>query len=80
MPQVLSTLFMIGWRIKNWTGCRNALKIVCIGLLYPLTVPALSIYYSGKLLFVGEDKGYQTGMKGFKIFEHLGQYFLFNIL
>ena len=52
-----------------------------LALLYPLTVPAVSIYWAAKELFLGEDKEENlTVMKALKMFEHLGQYFLFNIL
>jgi len=45
-----------------------------MALLYPLLVPAVSIYYSGKLLLGGEDKhDWLTGMKRGKLFEHLGE-------
>ena len=44
-------------------------------LLYPLVVPAESIYWAARELFWGEDKEYiLTEMKGLKMFEHLGQY------
>ena len=53
-------------------GCGEALQNVFLALLYPLSVPALSIYESGKLLLQGED---QTGTRAWRLFEHLGQYF-----
>ena len=51
-----------------------------LGLLYPLVVPATSIYYSAKLLLGGEDdEEWLTRMKGLKMLEHLGQYCHFSI-
>ena len=42
-------------------------------LVYPLVVPAGSIYWAAKELFWGEDEEeILTTMKGFKMFEHLG--------
>ena len=67
--------------ITDWTGCGDALMRVFIALLYPLGVPALSIYYAARELFWGKDKEEDLNeMKGLKMFEHLGQYFLFSIL
>ena len=54
---------------------------VFLALLYPLTVPAISIYYSGKLLLGGEDEYDRlTRMTAWKIGELIGQDFLFIIL
>ena len=57
---------------------------VFFGLFYPLIVPAISIFLSGKLLLGSNDFSNEDNqlifMKGLKIFEHLGQYFLFSIL
>ena len=50
-------------------------------LVYPLSVPAASIYWAARELFWGEDQEESlTRMKGWKIFEHLGQYFRFRNL
>ena len=64
-------------------GCGEILKmnlefVFLYVLLYPLAVPATSLYVSAKLLRGGEDeKDDQTTVKGLKMFEHLGQYFPF---
>ena len=51
-----------------------------LALLYPLWVPTQSIYYAARELFWGKDKEDDlTAMKGLKMFEHLGLYFLFSI-
>ena len=81
LPQALFALFVIVRNIKNRDGCRDALKVLFGALLYPLVVPALSIYWAARELFLGEDKEGDLGwMKAMKMFEHLGQYFLFSIL
>ena len=67
--------------IKDREGCGSVLESLFYALLYPLKVPATSIYYSGKLLLGGEDEdGDLTFTKKVKMFERLGQYFLFIIL
>ena len=61
-------------------GCGCALGGVFFGLLYPLCLPAASIYFSDREVFWGEDEEDDLAMiKILKIFEHLGQYFLFSI-
>ena len=91
MPQAISTLFLMVAIMMFWNGCRDALQYVFLyGLLYPLVVPAMSIYYSAKLLLGGKDEDdwlttikdeeMLTGLKAFKVWEHFGPYFLFNIL
>ena len=82
LPQLLSTLFTIVTSIKNRGRCGDTLLYVFVGgLLYPLALPISSIYLSASQLLTGEDEEERlTSMKGMKIFEHLGQYFLFIIL
>merc|ERR1719507_775530 len=70
LPQALATLFMIVINTTDRPGCGEALQNVFLALLYPLSVPALSIYESGKLLFRGQD---QTGTRAWRLFEHLGE-------
>ena len=69
----LSTLFMIVYSIKKRQGCGDALVGLFTALLYPLSIPAVSIYYSGKVLLGWEDKNdWLEVIKGAKMFEHLG--------
>ena len=57
-------------------GCGPALQNVFLALLYPLSVPAVSIYEWGKLILGGDDEETtQTGTKSWRMFEHLGQHF-----
>ena len=71
LPQALSALFLKV--IKYRDGCRIALLGLFLTLLYPLYVPAASIYWAARELFLGEDREEDlTEMKGFKMFEHLG--------
>ena len=85
LPPGLCALFTIAVMIiqSNWrdVGCEEALLGVALALSYHLTVPAVSIYLAAKELFFGQDKERdQTTAKALKMFEHLGQYFLFRIL
>merc|ERR1711879_547754 len=74
LPQALCALAGIVISMKDRLGCGDALLGVFTSLLYPLYVPAMSIYYSGKLLLGGEDEGDNlTNMKVLKMFEHLGE-------
>ena len=75
LPQVLCPLFWAVLAIKRGECGGDELKAVFVSLLYPLTVPAISIYYSGKLLHRGEneeDREMLNKMTGLKIFENLG--------
>ena len=73
LPQALCALYEIVWSIKNRKGCGDILEELFIALLYPLVVPALSIYWAARELFWGKDKEEElTEMKGYKMFEHLG--------
>ena len=81
LPPGLAALWLIVWGIKERLGCGDVLLGVFFGLFYPLTVPAFSIYWAVKELFLGEDKeSGLTTVKGLKMFEHLGEYLLFSIL
>ena len=82
LPQLLSTLFVIVMVIKHGERCGDALGMVFLsGPLYPLLVPARTIVLAGRQLLSGENKENDlAAMKGMKMFEHLGQYFLFIIL
>ena len=89
LPQSLYALVAIVWSIKDRTrfvhvfnlslitkhrsGCGDALYGLFLALLYPLVVPAISIYCAARELFWGEDYEKDlTDMKGLKMFEILG--------
>ena len=79
MPPGLCALYIIFWSILNRKGCGGALLVaVSLAALYPVFVPTGSIYLAARELFWGKDG--EGLMKRLKMFEHLGQYFLFNIL
>ena len=79
MPPGLCALYIILWSILNRKGCGDALLVaVSLAALYPVFVPAGSIYLAARELFWGKNS--EGLMKRLKMFEHLGQYFLFNIL
>ena len=67
---------------KSRDCCGKSLLVlssVALALSYPLVVPVVSVYYSGKVLLGGEDEGDRlTTMKQLKMFEHLGEYFLLS--
>ena len=71
LPQGLCTLVAIIGSIKNREGCGELLVRLVFVLVYPLVVPAGSIYWAAKELFWGEDE-IMTMMNGLKMFEHLG--------
>ena len=80
MPPGLCALFVTVIIIKDGKGCGRTLYGVLMSLLYPLWVPARSIYLTVKELFWGKDKEEELNiMKGLKMFEQLGQYFLFML-
>ena len=81
LPQLLCALFVLDWCIREGEGCGRTLWIVFFhGLLYPLLVPIYSIIVAVKILLYGEEKYDNLNeTKGFKMFELLGQYFLFII-
>ena len=81
LPQGLLALYWIVRSIEERPGCGDALLGVFVALMYPLLVPELSIIFSAGELFLGDDeKEVLTFTKALKMFEHLGQYFLFSIL
>ena len=81
LPQALLALYWIVYSIKNRLGCGVVLAGLFIALLYPLRVPAKSIYWAARELFWGDYREKElTAMKGLKMFEHLGMYFLFSNL
>jgi len=60
--------------IKDWRGWGDALLGLFSPLLYPLWVPALSIYCAARELFWGEDREERlTKLNGWKMYEHLGE-------
>ena len=80
LPQGLWALYAIVSLIKDRTGCWTALLRLFLAQLFPLIVPASSIYLAARELFWGEDREDDLNMmKGLKMFEHLGE-FLFRIL
>ena len=74
LPQALCALVVgVAVSIKYRDVCGVAPLSLFFGLLYPLYVPALSIYWAARELFWGEDKEKDlSDMKGMKMFEHLG--------
>ena len=61
--------------------CCERVRNVFGALLYPLLVPVWSIFCSAIELFCGKDEEEDlTTAKGLKMFEQLGEYFLFSIL
>ena len=73
LPQALCALVLIFLSIKNRKGCENGLLGLFQALLYPLVVPAASIIWAARELFWGEYRQDDlTYMKGWKLFEHLG--------
>ena len=79
----LCALCVIVVHIKDREGCGEVLAGLILALLYPLWVPACSFCTSGISLLGREDKKEDddlTVLKGLKMFENLGQYFLFIIL
>ena len=80
LPQALCALYAIVENIKDWEGCGDSLPSLFFALLYPLWVPAESIYLAARELFWGEDKETRlTTMKGMKMFEHLGKDISFSV-
>ena len=70
LPQALLALVLI---VECRKGCGAVLLFLFYALLYPLLVPALSIYWAAEELFWGKDREkVLTAMKGYKMFEHLG--------
>ena len=65
---------------------KNGLKFLIFSTLYPVSVPALSVYLSCKEIFLGEDwtEGPDdstfdlTFMKFLKMFEHIGEFYVPN--
>ena len=73
LPPGLVVSYVILWSIKEKPECGFALWLMFLSLLYPLYVPAQSIFYAARELFWGKDRQEElTMMKGFKMFEHLG--------
>ena len=73
MPQALCALLLIVVSIIDWPGCGTVLVMLFYALVYPLIVPAGSIYWAARELFWGEDRGENlTFMTGLKMYEHLG--------
>ena len=66
-------------RERSWGD--DLIVAVSLGALYPLYIPAATIFLAARELFRGKDKEDDLfWMKAFTMFEHLGQYFLFSIL
>ena len=61
------------WAIVAIKKDKEECETVFLALLYPLWVPAESIYHAARELFWGEDREEGlTAMKALKMFEHLG--------
>ena len=76
----LCTLYFIVEIIKYRPGCGDVLLSLFLALLYPLTVPALSIYFAARQLFWGKDKEDELDtLKVVRLFEHLGENCLFSV-
>ena len=71
LPQALCALLLIVVSIIDWPGCGTVLVMLFYAPVYPLIVPAGSIYWAARELFWGEDE-MMTMMNGLKMFEHLG--------
>ena len=61
------------------------LKLFIISVLYPVSVPAWSVYCSCREIFLGEDwtedtntDFHLTAMKMLKMFEHIGEFYVPN--
>ena len=83
-PHVLCILYAIFAIIVDGDYDKDDLKLFIISALYPVSVPAFSVYLSCRQLFLGEDwtdtdKGFDlTGMKFLKMFEHIGEFYVPN--
>ena len=78
---MLCILFAI---IAIKAGDKNGLKLFILSALYPVSVPAWSVYMSCREIFLGEDwtegpDDYDlSGMKFLKMFEHIGEFYVPN--
>ena len=84
-PHVMCILFVIFAIIAGGSYDKNELKFFIISALYPVSVPARSVYLSCREIFLGEDwTGFNdmvfnlTGMKFLKMFEHIGEFYVPN--
>ena len=64
---------------------KDGLKLFIISVLYPVSVPAWSVYCSCREIFLGEDwtedtntDFHLTAMKMLKMFEHIGEFYVPN--
>ena len=63
---------------------KDGLKLFLISVLYPVSVPAWSVYCSCREIFLDEDWTEVsvitvfdlTGMKTFKMFEYIGEFYV----
>ena len=67
-------------------GKKDGLKVFILSVLYPVSVPAFSVYFSSREIFLDEDWTEVsvitvfdlTGMKTFKMFEYIGEFYVPN--
>ena len=75
-------LFAIYLIIHDRVYDKDSLKSFIFSALYPVSVPAWSVYCSCREIFLGEDwtdtsKDFDlTGMKMLKMFEHIGEFYV----
>ena len=83
-PHVMCIMFAIYIIKFNRDFEKFDLKLFIISVLYPVSVPAWSVYCSCREIFLGEDWTEVsvitvfdlTGMKTFKMFEYIGEFYV----
>jgi len=85
LPHVMCLWFAISYFLINFISYhinfKDDLKLFILSTLYPVSVPALSVYCSCREIFLGEDWSEDSdlwnlnlnAMKFMKIFEHIGE-------
>ena len=81
-PHVMCIMFAIYIIKFNRDFEKFDLKLFIISVLYPVSVPAWSVYMSCREIFLGEDWTERdfglTLMKRLKMFEHIGEFYVPN--
>ena len=85
-PHVMCFLFGLYFIIDSRGYDKDGLKFFIICALYPVSVPAWSVYFSCREIFLDEDwtEGPDdstfdlTFMKFLKMFEHIGEFYVPN--